>query len=343
MDPFRGIVGLRDLKDAARRLAEEDFPVLLLGETGVGKNLFAKAIHEASAAASRDLVTVHCPSIPSTLFESELFGYKKGAFTDAREDRVGAIGAAEGGTVLFDEIGEVSLDAQSKLLRVVEERRYCRLGESHEQQVKARCIFATNRDLVAMIEEGAFRRDLYFRIATYCLKIPALRERRGELAELAAVLWAKATGRQGTPLVSEEIDVLMSYDFPGNVRELDGVLKRLWFETKSGGQSRVALLRRALAPMSSRRGSQNTTFSSRLSIASFGTGMSFWSEVRDPFLRREINREELRAFLEEGYEAAGFSLKRLAVHLGVDDRDYKRFVDFVGRHGFTARELRRAK
>ena len=343
MDPFRGIVGLRDLKDTARRLAEEESPLLLLGETGVGKNLFAKAIHEASAASPRELVTVHCPSVPPSLFESELFGHRRGAYTDAREERVGAIGAAEGGTVLFDEIGELSLEAQSKLLRVVEERRYCRLGESRERQVEARFLFATNRDLAAMIEDGAFRRDLYFRIATYCLEIPPLRERGPEVAELAAVLWAKATGCQGAPLETAEMDALLSYDFPGNVRELDGLLKRVWFGTKTGGQSRLALLRHELECMSWRRGTQSVPPSGGLSVTSLGTGLSFWSDVRDPYLRREINREELRAFLEASYELAGRSLKRLAPLLGVDDCDYKRFVDFVGRHGFTARQLGRGK
>lgn len=284
------------------------------------------------------MVTVHCPTVPLALFESEVFGHRRGAFTDAHENRLGAVELAHGGTLFFDEIGDLSASGQAKLLRIVEERCYRPVGDSEERTADIRCVFATNHDLAALVREGRFRQDLYFRMALHELHIPPLRERRREIPQLAALLWQKLTGGGGEPLRSAEIDLLADHGYPGNVRELRGVLERLWFRARlDGSHPRVAVLAEILrrdgqAPSVPTSGS---VLSQRRVLQMIQSGASFWDAVHRPYLQRDINRAELFEVLHAGLDLAGGSWKRLVPIFGIGEAHYKKFLDFVRKQGFT--------
>jgi DNA-binding NtrC family response regulator len=206
------------------RLAESDATILLEGETGTGKGLLAEAIHEASPRAEGPFVVLDCGSIPPTLIESELFGHDKGAFTGAAAARVGGFEAAHGGTVFLDEIGELPLDMQPKLLRAIEDRVVKRIGGNDPVRLDIRIVAATNRDLRSEINQGRFRSDLYYRLNTVRLRIPPLRERRDDIALLVAHFY-RQLGPGGDPPADLLAD-LVRHDWPGNVRELRAAVER---------------------------------------------------------------------------------------------------------------------
>jgi two-component system response regulator AtoC len=210
-----------------RRLAASPSHCLVTGESGVGKELAAKALHALSPRAKKPFIQVNAGALPATLFEAELFGAKKGAYTGADEDREGLFQAADGGSLFLDEVGEVPLDSQAKLLRVLESGELKVIGESKPRQVDVRVIAATNRDLAAMVEEGKFRRDLYFRLAVLPLSLPPLRERLEDLPLLASEILKRSvqTGPRKA-LSPAALKALMNYAWPGNVRELKNVLER---------------------------------------------------------------------------------------------------------------------
>lgn len=225
---FNDIIGLDDLKKKAQAIASQDVSILILGESGTGKELLASAIHNASPRAGKPYVPINCGAIPESLFESELFGYKKGAFTDARADRKGRIEYASGGAVFFDEIGDLPIHIQSKLLRVIEDKMVLPLGENKPRHVDVRFIFATNRDLNEMIKKKTFREDLYYRISAPVLKIPPLRERKEDFRNLISNIVRKLEttyNRSYSGISGETMKKLLAYDYPGNVRELEGMLK----------------------------------------------------------------------------------------------------------------------
>jgi DNA-binding NtrC family response regulator len=207
------------------RLAESDSTVLLEGETGTGKGLFAEAIHEASPRARAPFVVLDCGAIPPTLIESELFGHEKGAFTGAAAARVGGFEAAHGGTVFLDEIGELPLDMQPKLLRALEDRVVKRVGGNEPIRLDIRIVAATNRDLRTEINQGRFRSDLYYRLNTFRLRIPPLRERREDIALLVAH-FHRQLSPGGEPPPAELISELTRHAWPGNVRELRAAVER---------------------------------------------------------------------------------------------------------------------
>jgi DNA-binding NtrC family response regulator len=231
---FENIIGraksfLRVL-DQASRVAPHDTTVLVQGETGTGKELLARAIHNNSGRRARAFVPINCGAIPDELVESELFGYVRGAFTGALTNKTGRIEAADGGTLFLDEVGELPLDAQVKLLRVLQEGELAKLGSSAPTHVDVRVIGATHRNLAAMVEDGTFREDLYYRLTVVSLRIPPLRERRDDLPELIDVLLKRARERHALPdarLSGPLLQKLIGYSWPGNVRQLENVIERL--------------------------------------------------------------------------------------------------------------------
>jgi DNA-binding NtrC family response regulator len=210
------------------KVAFSSHPVLILGESGTGKELVARAIHHDGPNAAKPFVPVDCGSLVPTLIESELFGHVKGAFTGANRNREGLLASADGGTVFLDEIGELPLDLQAKLLRALQEKEVRPVGSSHAVPISARILAATNRDLTAMVDQGQFRRDLYFRLNVVNLRIPPLRDRRDDIPILAAYFLERVeqeTGRSHR-FSEDAMRLMLDYDWPGNVRELQHAIER---------------------------------------------------------------------------------------------------------------------
>lgn len=233
--PFQNIItgdpAMKQLFEILPTISRSATSILINGETGTGKNLLAKAIHNLSGRASGPMITVNCAALPDTLLESELFGYKAGAFTGAVRDRPGRLAAAEGGTLFLDEIGDIPLGVQVKLLRVLQERVYERLGEQKPTPCDIRIITATHRDLSAMVSEGTFRRDLYYRINVLNVDIPPLRERKGDIPLLAQRFIERFSLSRGKSIIgfsSGVLENLMTHDYPGNVRELENIIEHAW-------------------------------------------------------------------------------------------------------------------
>ncbi len=208
------------------RVAPSDATVLLHGESGTVKELVAQAIHDASTRAKRPFVVVDCSGLPETLFESELFGHERGAFTGATTRTPGLVEVASGGTLFLDEVGDIPLSMQVKLLRLIETGTYRRVGSTELRPADVRLISATHRSLGEMVHSGQFRHDLYYRLNTFPIAIPALRDRRADLPELISALLARVAPRRRLELSPAALSVLSSYDYPGNVRELRNLLER---------------------------------------------------------------------------------------------------------------------
>jgi formate hydrogenlyase transcriptional activator len=230
---FEEIVGsspaLQRVLAQVAKVANTDSTVLILGETGTGKELVARAIHKRSRRSSRAFIRVNCPAIPASLIASELFGHEKGAFTGALQRRLGRFEAADGGTIFLDEIGELPAETQTALLRVLQEREIERLGSSHPISVDVRVVAATNRDLEAAVAREAFRQDLFYRLNVFPIRIPPLRERKDDIPVLAQYLierYAKQAGKSIRTIRKHTLELLQAYHWPGNVRELQNVIER---------------------------------------------------------------------------------------------------------------------
>jgi DNA-binding NtrC family response regulator len=215
--------------DLARRVAQVDSTVLITGESGAGKERIARFIHDESARTSGPFLAINCAAVPETLLESELFGHARGSFTGASQDRAGLFEAANGGTLLLDEIGDVPPAMQVKLLRVLQEREVRRVGENRSRSINVRVLAATNRDLLADVHGARFRQDLYYRLRVVEVVVPPLRERRDDILPLARQLLAgaaKRLGRKAPALAPDAANLLLRYTWPGNVRELENALER---------------------------------------------------------------------------------------------------------------------
>lgn len=220
---------LKTVLQQVNLVAPTDTTVLVLGETGTGKELIARAIHARSRRASRPFIRVNCAAIPASLIASELFGHEKGAFTGAMQRRLGRFEAADKGTIFLDEIGELPLETQVMLLRVLQEREFERVGSSHPVSVDVRIIAATNRDLKAAVSAGAFRLDMFYRLNVFPIRLPALRERVDDVPVLVEYLvekYAEKTGKRFRRIAQQAIDLLKAYEWPGNIRELQNVVER---------------------------------------------------------------------------------------------------------------------
>ena len=268
---FEEIVGsaasLRQVLAQVAKVAPTDSTVLILGETGTGKELIARAIHKRSRRASRAFIRVNCAAIPTSLIASELFGHEKGAFTGALQRRLGRFEAADGGTILLDEVGDLPAEAQVTLLRVLQEREIERVGSSHPIAVDVRVIVATNQNLEAAVARGAFRADLFYRLNVFPIAVPPLRERVDDVPVLVEYLverFAKGAGKKITRIEKRSMALLQAYDWPGNVRELQNVIERAvvlcegetfsiddsWLKAKgppAGGEQERATIEAALA------------------------------------------------------------------------------------------------
>ncbi len=231
--PVSGMVGSsRAMKEVFQRIdkvAPTNATVLIVGESGTGKELVARAIHDRSQRSAAPLIVMNCAAIHPTLIESELFGHEKGAFTSAVSAHEGLIEAADGGTLFLDEIGELTSDAQARLLRVLEDGEIRRVGAAHSKKVDIRLIAATHRDLHRMVQESAFREDLFFRLHVMEVQLPPLRERGNDVRELAQALLERSCRqlhKSGIRLADEAVDAMCGYDWPGNVRELEHAIER---------------------------------------------------------------------------------------------------------------------
>lgn len=226
-----GMVGrapaFRDMLELVARVGPSHAAVLLLGESGTGKELVAQAVHAASTRASEPLVVVECASLTDTLFESELFGHEKGAFTGASSNKPGLVEAASGGTLFLDEVGDIPLPMQVKLLRLLETGTYRRVGSTQLRRADVRVVSATHRDLPAMIREGLFREDLYHRLSVFPIHLPPLRERREDLPLLATSLLQRVAPDRNLRISPAAMQVMSAHAFPGNVRELRNVMERV--------------------------------------------------------------------------------------------------------------------
>jgi PAS domain S-box-containing protein len=228
---------MRQMFEILPAIAETSSTVLIEGETGTGKELFARAIHNLSPRGKKPFVAVNCGALPDTLLESELFGYKAGAFTDAKKDKPGRVAAAEGGTLFLDEIGDISAALQVRLLRFLQERVYEPLGSTQPVRADVRMIAATNKILAELVKSNQFRDDLYYRINVVRLQIPPVRERMEDLPVLVDHFIARFNALQGKEVaaVSDEVlSCLMSYHYPGNVRELENIIERAFVLCRSG-------------------------------------------------------------------------------------------------------------
>ena len=220
---------MRKIYDLIQRVSRTKTNILISGESGTGKELVAKAIHQLSDRHDKPFVAINCAGIPENLIESELFGYKKGAFTGANTDKDGLFASADGGTIFLDEIGELTLAIQVKLLRVIQETRFTAIGDTEERSVNIRIISATNKDLENEVIENNFREDLYFRLNVIQIKMPPLRGREGDLPVLAQHFleqYSRDMGKEIRKISAYAMDILSHYAFPGNVRELENIIER---------------------------------------------------------------------------------------------------------------------
>jgi two-component system, NtrC family, response regulator AtoC len=220
---------MRSIRSQLAKVSAANVPVLITGESGTGKDIIARLIHGLSPWKTGPYVKVNCPAIPGTLLESELFGYEKGAFTGAFGSKPGRVEMAHRGTLFLDEISELDPSLQSKLLQLLQDGQFCRIGAQEDKKVEVRVVCATNRHLEAEIESGTFRQDLYYRINVVNLRMPSLRERRGDIEDLCAYFlefYNRKFNCRARPLSNEVMAVLQKYHWPGNIRELENLIKR---------------------------------------------------------------------------------------------------------------------
>ncbi|MGH7362253.1 MAG: sigma-54-dependent transcriptional regulator [Candidatus Methylomirabilales bacterium] len=249
--PFKGIIGkceaIRELIGRVQQIAslEETPPILIAGETGTGKGLVARTLHSQSRRASGSIIEVNCTALPATLMEAELFGYERGAFTDAKESKMGLFEAADGGYLFLDEVGDLELSLQGKLLRAIEEGVVRRVGGIRDRRVNVSIVAATHRDLESEVKAGRFRKDLYYRLAVITIDLPPLRERGEDILLLAAHFLEKFNAKYGKRIRGIDdraAQILLRYPWPGNVRELSHVIERavLWSEGERLAEEHVA-------------------------------------------------------------------------------------------------------
>ncbi|WP_114973648.1 sigma-54 interaction domain-containing protein [Rhodoferax ferrireducens] len=298
------------------RVAPSQATVLLLGESGTGKELVARAVHEASPRAHRALVAVDCSSLPENLFESELFGHERGAFTGANTARGGLVEAASGGTLFLDEVGDIPLPMQVKLLRLLETGTYRRVGSTEQRHADIRVVSATHRDLDRMVAAGTFREDLYYRLSTFPIHLPSLRERRDDIGLLATALLARVAPQRKLQVSTSALHLLQAQDYPGNVRELRNLLERAALlcdgDTLEAGHVQQALLSGRRSPATPRADQQ---VAARATVA---------SDMENVNLVPGVLKTMERAALQQLVAGHQGSRAELADKLGISERSLYR-------------------
>jgi DNA-binding NtrC family response regulator len=291
-DRFGSMIGrsvkMREMFARLEKLARSDATVLVTGETGVGKELVAEALHDHSPREKGPFVVLDCGSIPPNLIESELFGHERGAFTGATSSYAGAFERAHGGTVFLDEIGELPLGMQPKLLRVLERKEVRRVGGTKTLEVDLRVVAATNRDLGVEVNRGRFREDLYYRLAVARVHVPPLRERKDDLGLLIEHILATTPGGETASIAQETIDLMMKHDWPGNVRELRNVIERAVLLSESP-DSEDSLRRAPVSPSGAVKQEQSITSTPSQTATSAEASMTVPVDVAIPFKNAKQN------------------------------------------------------
>jgi transcriptional regulator with PAS, ATPase and Fis domain len=325
-----------DLRDAAR----SDAKVLITGESGVGKELAARTIHAFSGRSSGPLVALNSAGVPDTLLESELFGHVRGSFTGAYRDRPGLLELARGGTVLLDEVGEMSLRMQSLLLRFLETGEIQPVGSDRPRtRVDVRVIAMTNRRLVDQMAAKAFREDLYYRLNVIHIIVPPLRERREDIANLVDQFLRLSVQRYGVepPEISPEaMACLVEYRWPGNVRELKNVIERCVVRTRNRLIVPADLPSEILGAPVVSTAATGAAVPESIADATFnwliGGKESFWSAVYAPFMARDLTRADLKRVVSLGLERTKGNYRLLLQLFNMSDSDYKRFLNFLRKY-----------
>jgi DNA-binding NtrC family response regulator len=345
MDNSVQIVGasavIRDIEQEVVCASRSEAKVLITGESGVGKEIVARMIHQRSRRAHMPLVTINCAGVPDSLLESELFGHVRGSFTDAYRDKRGWLEQAQGGTIFLDEVGEMSLRMQALLLRFLENGEIQRVGsERVATVVDVRVIAATNRNLLARVGEQSFREDLYYRLNVIHVAIPPLRERKEDVAPLFGHFFRTFSKQYSVPqpsIAEDALRQLTSYHWPGNVRELKNVAERLVVRSQTGLVS-VAELPREISGGHHAESAATTAKVPAKRTADIllermsSNGESFWSAVYEPFMRRDITREDVRAIISRGLDRTRGNYKALVVSFNLELDDYKRFLSFLRKY-----------
>jgi transcriptional regulator with PAS, ATPase and Fis domain len=334
---------MAELLESADRAATSDCKVLITGESGVGKDLIARRIHDRSRRSGHVFVPVNCAGLTESLLESELFGHVKGSFTGAYRDKLGKLQAAHGGTIFLDVVGEMSLRMQAMLLRFLESGEVQAVGsDARFTTVNVRVIAATNRVLPELISTGQFREDLLYRLRVIHLEVPPLRERREDIAPLV-YHFVKRSGRS-VRFTDAAIEALQRYAWPGNVRELQNVVEQAsWL-----GQDDV--IDEAQLPNAMRGASQaavpgrerRAQIADQLYTALVGGDCAFWDHVYPLFLSRDITRHDMRELVRRGLSTTRGNYRALLKLFGISNQDYKRFLNFLASHDCRAdfREFR---
>ena len=332
---------IRAVEEEVEHAARSGAKVLITGESGVGKEVVARLIHDRGARRSAPLVTINCAGIPDSLLESEMFGHVRGSFTDAHRDRAGYLERADGGTIFMDEIGEMSLRMQALLLRFLETGEIQRVGSDRRvPSLDVRVIAATHRRLIDLVAEKRFREDLYYRLNVVHINVPPLRDRRDDVLILAKhfVEQFSETHRTETPeFTPEAFDYLANYRWPGNVRELRNVAERLVLRCRSGAIGVDALPREILAeartpPTPAAIAATNALAPAVLIERMLSGGSSFWSVVYEPFMARDLTRRDIREIVRIGLEQTRGNYKLLVTTFNMAPTDYKKFLNFLRKY-----------
>jgi two-component system response regulator AtoC len=321
---------MRALDEMIERVAPTDASVLVWGESGVGKEVVARRLHELSSRCARPFVKVNCAALPGELLESELFGYERGAFTGAHREKPGKFELADTGTMLLDELGELPLGVQAKLLQVLQDGRFSRLGSRQDIQVDTRVIATTNRNLAELVERGGFRQDLYYRLNVISIYVPPLRERAEEipiLAERCVRQYSDQYGRPRLELSADTLRLFMGYSWPGNIRELENLVKRVvvlgqedWIRqdlmSRHSGSERAGLPARSpsVEPPPSRSTSQAPSDGKGLKeIARAAARAAERTAIVRVLEQTRWNRMEAARRLKISYKALLYKIKGLAL------------------------------